>query len=187
MGLHDSYSITSWFKIQFLENEGMAYGITIFNKLFLTSFRIIVMSLASYLFYRLIKQRRYSLGYLSSLALVVAGGIGNIIDCIFYGKIFTESSKAVAQLTEWGQGYGELFYGKVVDMLYFPMIETTYPDWLPFIGGEHFIFFAPVFNIADSCISVGVFLLIVCYRKTFTQMLEEFDTKRHSQEANNKA
>ncbi len=172
------YEITSWFKIHFLENEGMAYGITLFSKLLLTLFRIVAMSLASFFLYKIIKSRAYKLGFILCLAFVVAGGIGNIIDCIFYGKIFSSSDGQVAHLVSWGQGYGELFYGKVVDMLHFPMIDTTYPEWIPKWGGQRFVFFSPVFNIADSCISVGVAVLLFFYPRTFSAMLDSFAPKK---------
>ncbi len=177
-----SFDVTSWFKIRFLENEGMAYGITIFNKFLLTLFRIVAMSFASYVLYKLVKSRAYKFGFLLALALIVAGGIGNIIDCVFYGKIFSSSEGQIAELVSWGQGYGDLFYGKVVDMLYFPMIDTFYPEWVPKFGGERFIFFSPVFNIADSCISVGVAILLLFYPRTFSAMLESFGQKEAVEE-----
>ncbi len=166
--------ISSWFKIHFLENEGMAYGITLFSKLLLTLFRIVAMSFASVVLYKLVKSRAYKLGFLIALAFIVSGGVGNIIDCVFYGKIFSSSQGQVAELVSWGEGYGDLFYGKVVDMLHFPMIDTFYPDWIPYFGGERFVFFSPVFNIADSCISIGVGVLLLFYPRTFSLMLESF-------------
>ncbi len=178
------FEITSWFKIHFLENEGMAYGITIFNKFLLTLFRIVAMSLASYILYKIVKSRAYKLGFVLCLAFIVAGGIGNIIDCVFYGEIFTSSQGQVAELVAWGEGYGDLFYGKVVDMLHFPMIDTFYPEWVPKFGGERFVFFSPVFNIADSCISVGVAILLLFYPRTFSAMLESFDKKKEMDNKN---
>ncbi len=178
------YDITSWFKIHFLENEGMAYGITLFSKLLLTLFRIVAMSLASFVLYKIVRSRAYKLGFVLSLAMIVAGGIGNIIDCVFYGKIFTSSQGELAHFVSWGEGYGDLFYGKVVDMLHFPMIQTVYPDWVPHFGGQPFVFFSPVFNIADSCISVGVAILLLFYPRTFSAMLESFggDKKENGKE-----
>ncbi len=178
------FEITSWFKIHFLENEGMAYGITIFNKFLLTLFRIIAMSFASVVLYKLVKLRVYKLGFVLCLAFIVAGGIGNIIDCVLYGQIFSSSEGQVAEFVSWGEGYGDLFYGKVVDMLHFPMIDTFYPEWVPWFGGERFVFFSPVFNIADSCISVGVAVLLLFYPRTFSIMLESFGQKEEEEKEN---
>ena len=177
----EMYEITSWWKIYFVENEGMAYGITFGSKLLLTLFRIVAMGLAGFYLAKLVHSTRYSRGFLLTLALVVAGGLGNVIDCLFYGEIFTSSHGAVAQLVPWGQGYGNFLHGKVVDMLYFPLIRTTYPSWVPLYGGEPFVFFSPIFNFADACISVGVALLILCYRHTFSSALEYlFPSKKHT-------
>lgn len=175
----EMYEITSWWKIYFVENEGMAYGITLGSKLLLTLFRIIAMGFAGFYLAKLVRSERFSLGFLLSVALVVAGGFGNVIDCLFYGEIFTSSHGAVAQWVSWGQGYGDFLHGKVVDMLYFPLIRTTYPDWSPIYAGEPFVFFSPIFNFADACISVGVGVLLLCYRRTFAQALEYlFPTKQ---------
>lgn len=176
--------ILSWFKIYFIENEGMAYGITIGSKLVLTLFRIVAMTFASIFLYRLIRRSHYSIGFITCLSMIVAGGIGNIIDCVFYGEIFTSSVGQISQLVPWGEGYGSVLHGKVVDMFYFPIIRTTYPDWFPMYGGEPFIFFSPIFNFADACISVGVILLLVCYPRTFTHMLDSFGTKKDETSSN---
>lgn len=168
----EKIEIFSWFKIYFIENEGMAYGITLGSKLFLTLFRIVAMCIGSWYLYKLVRYGKYKLGFLLSLALIIAGGFGNIIDCVFYGKVFTSSVGEVAQCVPWGDGYGSLFHGKVVDMLSFPIIQTTYPSWFPIYAGEEFVFFSPIFNFADSCISVGVFLLLACYPRTFSQLLD---------------
>lgn len=164
--------IFSWFRIYFIENEGMAYGITLGNKLFLTLFRIIAMTIGSWYLFRLVREGVYRLPFLLCLALIIAGGFGNIIDCVFYGEIFTSSVGEVARFVPWGEGYGNVLHGKVVDMLSFPIIQTTYPEWFPFWGGEPFVFFSPIFNFADSCISAGVFLLLIFYPRTFAQMLD---------------
>lgn len=168
----EKIEIFSWFRIYFIENEGMAYGITLGNKLFLTLFRLIAMSIGSWYLYRVVSRGGYPMGFLVCLALIIAGGWGNIIDCVFYGEIFTSSVGQVADFVPWGMGYGELLHGKVVDMLSFPLIQTTYPDWFPFWGGEPFVFFGPIFNFADSCISTGVFILLLCYPRTFSALLE---------------
>jgi signal peptidase II len=168
----EMHEITSWFKIYFVENEGMAYGITLGSKLLLTLFRILAMGAGVYYLVRLLRLRRFSLGFCLTLGLVIAGGLGNVIDCLFYGEIFSTSRGAVAQLVPWGEGYGTFLHGKVVDMLYFPIIQTTYPSWSPIHAGEQFVFFSPIFNFADACISVGVALLLLCYRRTFSTALD---------------
>lgn len=174
------YDITSWFKIYFIENEGMAYGITLGSKLFLTFFRIIAMSLAVYFVNVIVKKGIYKNGFIVSMAMIVAGGIGNIIDSVFYGPIFTSSVGQVAHWVPWGQGYAPAFYGKVVDMFYFPLIHGTFPDWIPFKGGENFIFFSPIFNFADACISVGVITLILFYPHTLGHALDSLSRRKKS-------
>lgn len=171
------YEIASWFKIYFIENEGMAYGITIGSKLLLTLFRIVAMSLATFYLIKLVRRRLYSFGFVSCLALIVAGGLGNIIDSVLYAEIFTHSQGQVAELVAWGEGYGTILHGKVVDMFYFPIIRTTYPTWFPWYGGEPFIFFSPIFNFADACISVGVIALLLFYPRTFSTMLDSIGSK----------
>mgnify|MGYP000980025269 CR=1 FL=1 len=169
----EMHQITSWFKIYFVENEGMAYGITFGSKLLLTLFRIIAMGAGVYYLAGLIRTGRFSLGFCLTLGLVIAGGLGNVIDCLFYGEIFTSSHGAVAQLVPWGEGYGSFFHGKVVDMLYFPLIETTLPAWVPIFGGQEFVFFRPIFNLADSSICVGVFLLLIFHSRTLSFSLSK--------------
>lgn len=181
----EQIEIFSWFRIYFIENEGMAYGITLGSKLLLTLLRIVAMSLGGYYLYRIVQMGRYSMGFLLSLGLIVAGGFGNIIDCLFYGEIFTSSVGEVARFVPWGEGYGDFLHGKVVDMLSFPLIRTTYPEWFPVWGGEPFVFFSPIFNFADACISVGVGLLILCYPRTFTQLLDSFGKKVEEQTETN--
>ena len=176
----EMHDITSWFKIYFVENEGMAYGITIGSKLLLTLFRILAMSAGLYFLIRIIRTGRFSLPFYLCLSLVIAGGFGNIIDCLFYGEVFTSSHGSVAQLVSWGQGYGDFLQGKVVDMLYFTIIRTTYPSWSPIHAGDPFIFFSPIFNFADSCISTGVLALLLFYRKTCTTALELLQKKKRS-------
>jgi hypothetical protein len=160
-----------------VENEGMAYGITIGSKLLLTLFRILAMSAGLYFLIRIIRMGQFSLPFILCISLVVAGGFGNIIDCLFYGEVFTSSHGSVAQFVPWGQGYGDFLHGKVVDMLYFPIIRTTYPSWSPIHAGEPFVFFSPIFNFADSCITVGVLILLLFYRKTCTTALELLQRK----------
>ncbi|MEW6136555.1 MAG: lipoprotein signal peptidase [Bacteroidales bacterium] len=161
--------IPDWFRIHFIENEGMAFGMQLGipgGKLLLSLFRIIaVLAIGWYL----VKTIRKNESFLKSsvLALILAGAAGNIIDSIFYGQLFTESTYYQVATFNPGNGYAPLLHGKVVDMLYFPIIDTTLPSWLPFFGGENFLFFRPVFNIADSSITIGVILLLIFHKKLF--------------------
>ena len=162
MQLHEHIDVFSWFQIYFTENPGMAFGLEIIDKWLLSVFRIIAVTAIAYYIFTLIK-RNYSLGYITCIALIFAGALGNIIDSVFYGVIFDHSYGQVATFMA-DEGYGTILHGKVVDMLYFPLIQTTLPDWVPVWGGEHFVFFRPIFNIADSAICVGVFILLVFFR-----------------------
>ena len=171
MMLFQSIPITSWFEIYFIENPGMAFGINLGNKLFLTLFRIVAMSFIIAFIVRLIKQN-YKTGFIVCVSLVLAGATGNIIDSVFYGMIFEAAHPGqVASFVAWGQGYAPLFHGNVVDMLYFPIIRGTYPQWFPFFGGQDFLFFRFIFNIADSAITSGVILLLIFYRNTLSYSL----------------
>jgi signal peptidase II len=150
-----------WFQIRFVENNGMAFGMELFNKLFLTGFRVIAVAFLVYILCRLVRKRTYPFGFVLSVAMILAGAVGNIIDCLFYGEIFSSSYGKVAQFVPWGEGYGSLFEGRVVDMFYFPLF--TWPEWMPLVGGD--IFFGPVFNFADACISCSVVAIILFYRR----------------------
>lgn len=157
----DEIKITNFFYLHFIENEGMAFGMSFFDKKYLTLFRIVASIGIAYYIYKSIKNNSEQL-FIMSLSLIFAGAIGNIIDSLFYGQIFTESTLfSNATWTPWGQGYAPIFYGKVVDMLYFPLISGTYWSWIPIVGGTSFTFFAPVFNIADASITIGVILILV--------------------------
>ena len=170
---HESIKITDWFYIYFTENNGMAFGMEIFNKIFLTSFRIIAAIAITWLLRQYVK-KDYKTGFLVCVSLILAGAIGNIIDCVFYGEIFSESTHSlIAQFVPIGEGYSDWFYGKVVDMFYFPLIETNWPEWMPLVGGEHFIFFSPIFNFADAAISCGIIALILFYGKYFGNIMED--------------
>lgn len=170
MRLHDSIDIASWFKISFIENNGMAFGMEIGSKLFLSGFRILAIVAMTYYIYLLVRQQ-VKWGYLICLSMVLAGAVGNVIDCMFYGLIFTPSTPyLIAEVVPFGEGYAPFLMGRVVDMFYFPLIETNWPEWMPFVGGEHFVFFSPVFNFADSCVSVGIVLLLIFYRKEISQI-----------------
>lgn len=166
MCLHESFSVCGdWFYIYFTENRGMAFGMEFIGKLFLTSFRIVAVSLLAYYLYKIIRNRSFPTGYVISVALVLAGAAGNIIDSLFYGEIFTHSVGRVASLVPFGEGYGDFMYGNVVDMFYFPLFSFNWPEWVPFIGGDHFLFFSAIFNFADACISCSIFVILLFYRK----------------------
>jgi len=168
----------SWAKIYFVENEGMAYGLKLggdYGKLLLSVFRIIMIIVLLVLLSKLIKANE-KLSLLISFSLIIAGAIGNIIDSAFYGMIFSESAQyhgKIAQLFPPEGGYGTFLHGKVVDMLYFPMIDTHLPSWMPKWGGDRFIFFQPIFNIADSSIFVGVVSLLLFNRSFFMSKPKE--------------
>ncbi|RRD02244.1 lipoprotein signal peptidase [Prevotella sp. OH937_COT-195] len=170
MRLHEVIDITGWFKINFIENNGMAYGMTFFNKLALSLFRIVAISFIGYYIVKVIRKGA-RMGYIVCLSMVLAGAMGNMIDCMFYGLIFNSSSPAyVSYFVPFGDGYAPFLMGKVVDMFYFPLIETTWPEWVPFVGGDEYIFFSPVFNFADASISVGVAILLLFYRKELSSI-----------------
>ena len=164
MYLGQDIEITKWFYILFIENNGMAFGIEIISKLFLSLFRIAAVIFIGYYMYKIV-HRPFKRGYVVCIALILAGAFGNIIDSVFYGVIFDNPTPPfVATLFPEDGGYQSLFHGKVVDMLYFPLFRFYWPDWIPFIGGDSFEFFRPVFNIADS-ITIGVIVLLLFYRK----------------------
>ena len=162
---HESIRIADWFYIYFTENNGMAFGMEIFGKLFLTSFRIVAVSVIGWFLYKFV-QKGLKTGFIVCVSLILAGALGNIIDSLFYGMVFNESTHAqIASFMPAEGGYAPFLYGKVVDMFYFPIIETNWPSWMPFIGGEHFIFFSPIFNFADAAISCGIIALLLFYSK----------------------
>lgn len=165
MYMHQSIRVTDWFYLLFTENNGMAFGWEFFDKLFLTSFRIIFVLLIGIYMFRAIR-RGISWGYLVCLSLIVAGAAGNIVDCVFYGLIFNNPpAPMVAEFVPFGSGYGSLFHGRVVDMFYFPLVEWNWPAWMPLCGSQHFVFFSPIFNFADAAISCGIVALLLFYRK----------------------
>lgn len=169
MYLHESRRVTDWFYLVFTENDGMAFGIEWFSKIFLTSFRIVAVGLLAWYVTRQIK-KGVSWGFLICLVSILAGAAGNIFDCVFYGMIFNEPMPpAVASFVPWGTGYGQIMRGLVVDMFYFPLVEWDWPSWLPALGGRHFIFFSPIFNVADAFISCGVIALVLFYNKRFRE------------------
>lgn len=172
MYLGEGTRISDWFYIYFTENNGMAFGIELFDKLFLTLFRLIASGFLLWYLLRACKNNETRTGYCVSIALIIAGAIGNVLDCMFYGLIFDHSYGQLATLFPEAGGYAPFFYGKVVDMFYFPLIDTYLPEWVPIMGGDHFIFFRPVFNIADSAITSGILLLLLFYRKDLSEALE---------------
>ncbi len=172
MCLHESIRITDWFYITFVENKGMAFGMTFINKLILSLFRIVLIVFVGIFIHRQIQAKAHT-GFIVCLTMILAGAAGNIFDSLFYGLVFTESfPSSVATWVPFGEGYASFLHGKVVDMFYFPLIESQYPDWFPWWGGERFVFFSPVFNFADACISVGTVLLLLFYHKELTTALE---------------
>ena len=165
MTLHEQIEVLSWFKIVFIENNGMAYGMEIGSKLILSLFRMVAISALAYYMVGLVK-RQARWGYLVCLSMILAGAMGNLLDSMFYGLIFNASSEFyTSYFVPFGTGYAPFLMGKVVDMFYFPLIVTTWPDWVPVVGGNPYVFFSPVFNFADASISVGVVLLLLFYRK----------------------
>lgn len=168
MYLHQAIHVTDWFYLLFTENNGMAFGWEFFDKLLLTIFRIIFVALIAFYLFRAIR-KHIPWGYLICLSMIVAGAAGNIIDCVFYGMIFNNPpAPMVAELVPYGTGYGTLLHGRVVDMFYFPLVEWDWPMWMPWLGGEHFIFFSPIFNFADAAISCGIVALLLFYRNRLT-------------------
>lgn len=189
----------SWFRLHFIENEGMAYGMKIMDsalgKIILSSFRLIAVVFGFYLLRRL-TQHGYGRGAIICGSLILAGALGNLIDSLVYGLVFTDSpyscfsgnydnmhsmllnhnQSVVAHMTSMGHGYGKFLQGKVVDMLYFPIIDTRMPHWVPFMGGKNFVFFEPVFNIADAAISVGVITLVLFQKKLIHKVAKQDET-----------
>lgn len=173
-GYGDGFNILGldWARIYFVENEGMAYGLTIggeYGKLLLSVFRIIMVIVLFVILNKLIKSKE-NLSLIIIFSLIIAGAVVNILDSAFYGMIFSETPKfhgGVAQIFPPEGGYAGFLHGRVVDMFYFPMINTHLPEWLPFWGGERFVFFQPIFNIADSAITIGVVTLLVFNRSFF--------------------
>ena len=174
--LGESVEVFSWFKILFNENEGAAWGAKLsdvlpisdnIGKLVLTVFRLFAIFGIGYWLFDVIKKKA-SNTLIWAVSLIFAGALGNILDSVFYGAIFNESYNEVATLFS-DEPYGKLFYGKVVDMLYFPMVDSTWPTWMPMVGGQNFRFFEPVFNIADTAISTGVGILLVFNKRAFNK------------------
>ena len=164
--LGEGYEILPFFELRFVQNNGMAFGMEFGSKLLLSLFRIVVVGLLIWYISRLCRRADTSRGYIITLSAIAAGAFGNIIDCVFYGCIFSDPfPPMVATMGPWGEGYGTLLHGLVVDMIHLPLFSFNWPDWMPWVGGEQFSFFDPVFNLADAAISVGIVTLILFYSK----------------------
>ena len=180
MCLHESIRITSWFYINYIENMGMAFGMHLGSKIILSVFRVVAIAVLIYFIWKQVKAHART-SYVLCLSMVLGGAIGNLIDCMFYGLIFNASSPYyLSYFVSFGTGYAPFLMGKVVDMFYFPLIETEWPDWMPIIGGNHFVFFSPVFNFADACISVGVVLLLLFFRKEISEITFKQEAKEET-------
>lgn len=158
----------NWFILNFVENPGMAFGFELagkYGKPLLSIFRVLLVTAIGWYLSRLYKTKEVPFGFIVSILLIFSGAIGNIIDSMFYGIIFNHSYGQVATFLPEGGGYSSFLHGKVVDMFYFPLFGGTYPNWFPVVGGNDFLFFRPVFNIADSSITIGIFSIILFYRK----------------------
>ncbi len=174
--LNDDITVFSWFKIAFVENDGMAWGTKLSDlfpfisdksaKLILTLFRIVAVTGIGFWLVDVIKKKK-SRTLIFAIAIIFAGALGNIIDSVFYGVLFSDSQIQVATFLPEDGGYAQVFHGKVVDMLHFPIWSGILPEWLPFFGGKYFSFFDPVFNIADMAITTGIGILILFNKKAF--------------------
>ncbi len=177
--LGESVHLFDWFQIVFIENPGMAFGMSFGPKIALTLFRIVLSAFIVWYIVKLVRDN-YRWSYLFCVALILAGAIGNIIDCMFYGICFGESTYTqVAEFLPAAGGYAPFMQGKVVDMFYFPLF--TFPNWVPLLGGE--IFFSPVFNIADSAITVGIIVLILFFSKDFNTSFDRYFSRKKSKSA----
>lgn len=167
----ESIRITNWFYIHFIENPGMAFGMQIIPKTIQTLARMVFAGFIIWYIAKLVKAN-FSRGYLICMSMILAGALGNILDSIFYGVIFSQSTfSQIATFVPIGEGYTGWLHGKVVDMFYFPLFEFNWPQWIPFIGGDHFLFFSPVFNFADACISCGMIILLLFFTKDFNESI----------------
>ncbi len=171
-----------WANLYFVENDGMAFGLDIIGgTILLCSFRIVAVVLLTYALIKILIKDMFSFGFILCICLILSGAAGNIFDNIFYGAFFTESTPwRVATSVPFNEGYSSLFMGRVVDMFYFPIIKTVYPSWFPFVGGQPFVFFAPIFNFADASITCGTCAIILFYRKSLHALLMLFENKNEN-------
>jgi len=178
MTMGEEFSVIgSWFRIHFVENNGMAFGFEFggdYGKIFLSLFRVVAVVGIGWYILKLVK-KDLPMGFIACVSLIFAGAIGNIIDSAFYGLIFNDSYGQVATLFPEGGGYATFLHGRVVDMFYFPLFSGIFPSWIPLVGGTDFEFFRPVFNVADSSISIGIFSIILFYRKQFNSLDKKSD------------
>ena len=178
--LGESVRVTDWFYIEFVENNGMAWGMSFIGKFWLSLLRTAAIVALIWYLHRIISQGKHRLLYVVLVALVLTGAVGNMIDSMFYGLMFTASSPYyVSYSVPFGEGYAPFLMGKVVDMFRFPFFSYTWPEWVPFFGGQHGTFFDPVFNFADACVSVGIIALLLFCRPE----LEELGESRKKKEA----
>lgn len=168
----ESIRITDWFYIHFIENPGMAFGMQIIPKTIQTVARMVFAGFIIWYMAKLVKANFRS-GYIVCISMILAGALGNILDSIFYGVMFSQSTfSQVATFVPIGEGYTGWLHGKVVDMFHFPLFEFDWPQWIPFVGGDHFLFFSPVFNFADACISCGMIILLLFFTKDFNESIQ---------------
>ena len=178
--------VASWFRLLFIENNGMAFGMELGSKLLLTVFRIIASGAFIYYLTKLSRRADVPMGYIVCIALITAGALGNVIDCVAYGLIFNSPMPPqVAQLLPPEGGYSTLFNGRVVDMFYFPLCEWDWPLWMPMIGGNHFVFFQPIFNVADASLSVSVIVLILFYARYFAMSVNDKEAGEEGRPSDN--
>ena len=187
MSIGENFNVIGqWFKIYFIENEGMAFGMKFggsVGKFILSLFRIVLFGALVYWIRALLKKPGTPSGVTVGLTLIAAGALGNIIDSVFYGVLFSESTHVPATFLPAEGGYAPLFYGKVVDMFYFPIIDTYWPEWVPFVGGDHFIFFSPIFNFADASISCGVIAAFLFYGRTLGQEFQKMENTKEEKQS----
>ena len=177
--LGESVRVTDWFYIEFVENNGMTWGMSFIGKFWLSLLRTAAIVALIWYLHRIISQGKHRLLYVVLVALVLTGAVGNMIDSMFYGLMFTASSPYyVSYSVPFGEGYAPFLMGKVVDMFRFPFFSYTWPEWVPFFGGQHGTFFDPVFNFADACVSVGIIALLLFCRPE----LEELGESRKKKE-----
>ena len=172
MYLGQEYQILDWFYIHFTENNGMAFGMEFggdWGKLTLSLFRIVFVGFIASFLIKLVRKNADKL-LITSLSLILAGAIGNILDGVFYGSLFSESYHQLASFMPESGGYAPLFFGRVVDMFYFPIFKGYLPEWIPFWGGDYFVFFRPVFNIADAAISIGVGIMVLFQKRVMSEL-----------------